>query len=77
MKLLNSQKLSDSIFNRIWNDDLTFRAAADQSGVPSGTLYRVYKGKEPSIETYFKLCVWLEVSADNFLNAPGAQEVPK
>lgn len=46
---------------------LGVRAAADQAKVSSATLSRVEAGKMPDLETFRKLCVWLEVDPNTLL----------
>lgn len=40
--------------------------AKEIGGVSASTLSRVEQGKVPDLDTYIRLCKWLDVSADNF-----------
>lgn len=43
------------------------RAIADEIGdVSASTLSRIEQGKIPDLDTFLRLCKWLEVSADHF-----------
>lgn len=48
----------------------TLREAAAEAGVSSATLLRVEAGRVPDVETFGKLCRWLEVDPKVFLGAP-------
>lgn len=50
---------------------LGLREAARVSGVSHATLSRVEKGEEPDINTFAKLCSWLQLSPTLFLNDNG------
>lgn len=46
---------------------LGLRAVADEiGGVSASTLSRVEQGNVPDLDTFFRLCQWLGVSADEF-----------
>lgn len=40
--------------------------AKEIGGVSASTLSRVEQGKVPDLDTYIRLCKWLDVSADDF-----------
>lgn len=46
---------------------LGIRAAAEDAHVSAATLSRVEAGKMPDIETFRKLCLWLEVDPNTLL----------
>jgi transcriptional regulator with XRE-family HTH domain len=46
------------------------REVAKQVGISVSTLSRVENGNLPDIDSYMKLCKWLEVSIDFFTTAP-------
>ena len=49
---------------------LGLRAVADEiSGVSASTLSRVEQGNVPDLDTFFRLCQWLGVSADEFASS--------
>lgn len=41
--------------------------AAEIGGVSSATLSRIEQGKIPDVDTFIKLCKWLEASTDTFI----------
>ncbi len=43
------------------------RAAAAEIGISPATLSRIEKGHIPDIETFEKLCIWLDVEPSEFL----------
>lgn len=42
------------------------RALANDIGISASTLSRIEQGNLPDIDTYLKLCQWLEVSSEYF-----------
>jgi transcriptional regulator with XRE-family HTH domain len=50
--------------------DRGLREVAKQVGISLSTLSRVENGNLPDIDSYMKLCKWLEVSVDFFTAAP-------
>lgn len=54
-------------------DGRGLRAAATEiGGVSASTLSRIEQGKVPDLDTFLRLCRWLEVSADEFMHSPAA-----
>jgi transcriptional regulator with XRE-family HTH domain len=41
----------------------SIRKVAKQSKLSPATVHRVAQGKTPDLQTYFKLCKWLQVDA--------------
>ena len=65
MAKINSQKLSEMIKSKRGKNGL--REAAKEIGdVSPSTLSRIELGNLPDIDTYFRICRWLEVSTDFF-----------
>ncbi|MBN8675443.1 MAG: helix-turn-helix transcriptional regulator [Chitinophagales bacterium] len=65
MQSINIDALSKMIKSK--RGDLGLRQAAKEiGGVSVSTLSRVENGNLPDIDTYVKLCNWLEVSVDFF-----------
>jgi transcriptional regulator with XRE-family HTH domain len=63
--LLNTEKLSSMLKSKRGNRGL--RAVAQEiGGVSASTLSRIEQGNVPDVETFLKLCKWLEVSTDEF-----------
>ncbi len=60
--------IGKAVHARLYKSDL--REAATQSGVSASTLSRVSNGKAPDLETFRKLCLWLDLSADRLLGLP-------
>lgn len=53
---------------------LGVRAAAAEVGVSSATLSRVENGQMPDLETFAKICRWLNVDPNEFLGFAPAKE---
>ena len=51
------------------------RQVADEIGISPATLSRVENGKQPDISTFEKLCRWLQMSPEEFLDV-GSPEPP-
>lgn len=63
--VLNIEKLASMVRSKRGN--LGLRTVAKEIGdVSASTLSRVEQGYLPDIQTFFKLCAWLEVSTDYF-----------
>lgn len=45
----------------------TLREIAEQTGVSAPTLSRLERGTTPDLETFFALCMWLDVSPAFFM----------
>jgi transcriptional regulator with XRE-family HTH domain len=45
------------------------RAISVECDISSATLSRIEQGKIPDVETYIKLCKWLEVSTETFIKS--------
>ncbi len=61
---LNTQKFSTMVKSKRGNIGL--RALAAQIQISASTLSRIEQGNLPDIETYMKICEWLEVSPEYF-----------
>lgn len=62
---LDTEKLAEMLRSKRGSKGL--RAIADEIGdVSASTLSRIEQGHLPDIQTFFKLCVWLEVPTDYF-----------
>lgn len=58
--------------------DLGIRAAAKDIGISPATLSRVERGHLPDLETFRKICRWLEVDPGQVLGVtPAASDVPR
>lgn len=64
MSSLDTQRFSDMIKSK--RGSIGLRALATEIGVSASTLSRIEQGNLPDIDTYLKLCDWLEVSPDFF-----------
>jgi transcriptional regulator with XRE-family HTH domain len=64
MHSINIDALSEMIKSKRGEQGL--REVAKQTGVSVSTLSRVENGNLPDIDSYMKLCKWLEVSIDFF-----------
>ncbi|WP_462251152.1 helix-turn-helix domain-containing protein [Ekhidna sp.] len=61
---IDSSKLSHMIKSKRGKQGL--RAAAQEIGISAPTLSRIEQGNLPDIDTYVKICDWLNVSSDYF-----------
>ena len=61
---LDTQKLASAIKSKRGSSGL--RITAGDIGTSASTLSRVEQGNLPDIETYIRICKWLEVSTDYF-----------
>lgn len=63
---LNSQMLSSAIKSKRGKKGL--RETAEEIGnISSATLSRIEQGNLPDVETFIKICKWLGVSTDTFI----------
>lgn len=70
---LDTLKFSEMIKSKRGKTGL--RQLAAEIGVSASTLSRVEQGNLPDIDTYIKLCEWLEVSTDYFTTKSAVQDV--
>lgn len=61
---LDTKKFSDMIKSKRGNIGL--RTLAKEIGISASTLSRIEQGNLPDIDTYLRLCNWLEVSSEFF-----------
>lgn len=54
--------------------DAKLRETADQIGVSAPTLLRIEAGRIPDVQTFGKICQWLQISPESFL---GYSEINK
>lgn len=64
--LLNTEKLSSMLKSRRGSRGLRV-VAKEIGGVSASTLSRVEQGNVPDVETFLKICKWLQVSTDEFM----------
>ncbi len=62
---LNTMLLSSMIKSKRGAQGLR-ETAKEIGNVSASTLSRVEQGKVPDVDTFFKLCKWLNVSSDSF-----------
>lgn len=63
---LNTELLAGMLKNKRANKGL--RAVADEiGGVSFATLSRIEQGKIPDVDTFIRICKWLEVTTDTFI----------
>jgi transcriptional regulator with XRE-family HTH domain len=65
MKSLNSTLLSEMIKSKRGNRGLR-EVAKEIGNLSAPTLSRIENGNLPDIDTYFKICKWLDVPTDYF-----------
>lgn len=64
---LDTKKFSEMIKSKRGSTGL--RSLAKEIGISASTLSRIEQGNLPDIDTYLKLCTWLEVSSEFFRNS--------
>lgn len=65
--LLNTEKLSAMLKSKRGNKGL--RAVAQEIGrISASTLSRIEQGNLPDIDTFIRICKWLELSPEEFTN---------
>lgn len=62
---VDTAKFSEMIKSK--RGSVGLRSLASSIGVSPSTLSRVEQGNLPDIDTYVRLCTWLEVSTDYFI----------
>lgn len=72
---LDTSKFSEMIKSKRGTTGL--RALASEIGVSASTLSRIEQGNLPDIDTYLKLCNWLEVSPEFFTITPKNHSEPR
>jgi len=68
---IDIDKLSALIQDQRDEQDLGLRKAADKiGGISASTLSRIEKGKLPDVDTFVRICRWLDKSPEAFINDP-------
>jgi transcriptional regulator with XRE-family HTH domain len=63
---LNTELLAGMLKNK--RADKGLRAVADEiGGVSAATLSRIEQGKIPDVDTFIRICKWLNVPTDTFI----------
>lgn len=55
--------------------NLTMRQAGQQIGISTATVHRVEHGESPDIESFARLCAWLHIQPQEFLDENGLRRV--
>lgn len=63
---LNTELLASAIKSKRGKNGLR-ETAAEIGGISLSTLSRVEQGNLPDVETFIKICKWLDVSTDSFI----------
>lgn len=71
-KTLDTQKFSEMIKSKRGNIGL--RVLSKEIGISPSTLSRIEQGNLPDIDTYIKLCEWLDVSTEYFTKIDEREE---
>lgn len=72
---IDTAKLAAAVLDHRTKRHLGVRAAAGEIGdVSASTLSRVEKGNLPDLDTYLRLCRWLDVSPSYFTARPASEE---
>ncbi|WP_299047626.1 helix-turn-helix transcriptional regulator [uncultured Polaribacter sp.] len=61
---LDTKKFSEMVKSKRGKKGL--RTLSNEIGISASTLSRIEQGNLPDIDTYLKLCQWLEVSSEYF-----------
>lgn len=72
---LHRQKFAELVKSK--RGDIGLRTLASEIGVSASTLSRVEQGNVPDLETYFRICRWLNVSSDFILYGEALEVSPK
>lgn len=72
---LDTKKFSEMIKSKRGSTGL--RALATEIGISASTLSRIEQGNLPDIDTYLRLCNWLEVSSEFFTISNSNEETAK
>ena len=72
--VFNSKKFrNDIIKKRMIDLFISMDEAGKQIGISKATVSRVESGKLPDIETFIKICIWLETDPRTYWNDPDIQ----
>lgn len=75
---INVKAFGEAIQRQREGRKLTVRAAAEQmENVSPSTLSRVERGNVPDLDTYMRICRWLEVEPGHFAVEPVTNEASK
>lgn len=69
---LNTTKFSEMVKSKRGSTGL--RTLASEIGISASTLSRIEQGNLPDIDTYLRLCSWLNVSSDYFTNSNAKED---
>lgn len=58
----------DLITNRVIDKNISLRDLASSTGISAATLSRIENAKMPDVETFAKLCVYLQVDPRIYFN---------
>lgn len=64
MKTIDNEKLAEMVRRK--RNTLNLRDAAKEIDISAPTLNRIEQGQLPDIDTYIKICRWLNVSTEFF-----------
>lgn len=63
--------LADDILKKRTKEDLSIRGASTASGLNKDTLWNMEVGESsPSLDHYYKICVWLDKPLDSYFVKP-------
>jgi transcriptional regulator with XRE-family HTH domain len=72
---LDTIKFSEMVKSK--RGSIGLRTLANEIGVSAATLSRIEQGNLPDIDTYIKLCNWLEVSTEFFTTTQHSEDIQK
>lgn len=67
-----SKRVREKMFKQMLNEErkIGLRRFASDIGISTATLSRLTNGKTPDVETFFKICVWLDTTPVTFIEEP-------
>jgi len=67
MILYNAKQLRrDLITKRVIDNDMSMQQAANEIGISKATISRLEKSSIPDVETFAKVCQWLEKEPNRY-----------
>lgn len=73
---INVNALGEAIQRHREDQKLTVRAAAElMEGISPSTLSRIERGSLPDLDTYMRICRWLNVAPAHFATEPVSKSV--
>ena len=68
MKRIVSNKFAEDLQKQKENLGYSYEDIAKEVGLRKSIVYKVFKGQNPSLETYYKLCKWMGKTICEYVN---------